>query len=252
MLSSVELAETHKKNLLHHESLNKFVPTTQVNIPLTSHSLASVSQQNNPKIQQKKKRQQQKQQQLKLHQQQKLHQQKQQKQKIQKQKEQNQQHKKLTQQKPVQRKPPSLEELLTAGQFGSSDQQSFGAQLSKTVAAVLQDALPARMHDLLATLSAAPSQTMSKTVSSAPSMGAQVLSSALANMAASRNDLLSNSSKVNNTSSSSGMAAPSNSNITASCACNLKAMIICKQCGAFCHDSCIGPLKLCVACLVAT
>uniref|UniRef100_T1INL3 DEUBAD domain-containing protein n=1 Tax=Strigamia maritima TaxID=126957 RepID=T1INL3_STRMM len=34
------------------------------------------------------------------------------------------------------------------------------------------------------------------------------------------------------------------------CACNLKAMIICKSCGAFCHDDCIGPLRLCVTCLI--
>ena len=34
------------------------------------------------------------------------------------------------------------------------------------------------------------------------------------------------------------------------CACNLKAMIMCKQCGAFCHDDCIGPMHLCVMCLI--
>ncbi|KAK2493034.1 hypothetical protein MC885_020800 [Smutsia gigantea] len=34
------------------------------------------------------------------------------------------------------------------------------------------------------------------------------------------------------------------------CSCRLKAMIVCRGCGAFCHDDCIGPSKLCVACLV--
>lgn len=34
------------------------------------------------------------------------------------------------------------------------------------------------------------------------------------------------------------------------CVCNLKAMIACKKCGAFCHDDCIGPLRLCVTCLI--
>ncbi|XP_061481896.1 putative Polycomb group protein ASXL2 isoform X1 [Rhineura floridana] len=34
------------------------------------------------------------------------------------------------------------------------------------------------------------------------------------------------------------------------CYCRLKAMIVCKGCGAFCHDDCIGPSKLCVSCLV--
>ncbi|CAG9814340.1 unnamed protein product [Phaedon cochleariae] len=29
----------------------------------------------------------------------------------------------------------------------------------------------------------------------------------------------------------------------ASCACSLKAMVVCKKCGAFCHDDCIGPGK---------
>lgn len=33
-------------------------------------------------------------------------------------------------------------------------------------------------------------------------------------------------------------------------ACNVKAMIICKQCGAFCHNDCIGPSKVCVSCLI--
>ena len=35
------------------------------------------------------------------------------------------------------------------------------------------------------------------------------------------------------------------------CACNLKAMIMCAQCGAFCHDDCIdGPSQLCYTCTV--
>ncbi|XP_067904465.1 putative Polycomb group protein ASXL1 isoform X1 [Heterodontus francisci] len=38
--------------------------------------------------------------------------------------------------------------------------------------------------------------------------------------------------------------------MTFKCSCRLKAMIMCKGCGAFCHDDCIGPSKLCVSCLV--
>ncbi|XP_061097504.1 putative Polycomb group protein ASXL2 [Conger conger] len=34
------------------------------------------------------------------------------------------------------------------------------------------------------------------------------------------------------------------------CYCRLKAMIMCRGCGAFCHHDCIGPSKLCVSCLV--
>ncbi|XP_054651556.1 putative Polycomb group protein ASXL2 isoform X2 [Dunckerocampus dactyliophorus] len=34
------------------------------------------------------------------------------------------------------------------------------------------------------------------------------------------------------------------------CYCRLKAMIMCKGCGAFCHHDCIGPSELCVSCLV--
>ncbi|XP_062824886.1 putative Polycomb group protein ASXL2 isoform X2 [Anolis carolinensis] len=34
------------------------------------------------------------------------------------------------------------------------------------------------------------------------------------------------------------------------CYCRLKAMIVCQGCGAFCHDDCIGPSRLCVSCLV--
>ncbi|NXY89221.1 ASX protein, partial [Alcedo cyanopectus] len=38
--------------------------------------------------------------------------------------------------------------------------------------------------------------------------------------------------------------------ISFQCSCSLKAMIMCKGCGAFCHHDCIGPSKLCVLCLV--
>ncbi|KAM8945772.1 LOW QUALITY PROTEIN: polycomb group protein ASXL1 [Pelodytes ibericus] len=34
------------------------------------------------------------------------------------------------------------------------------------------------------------------------------------------------------------------------CSCNLKAMSMCKGCGSFCHNDCIGPSELCVLCLV--
>ncbi|GAB6029178.1 hypothetical protein CHUAL_014151 [Chamberlinius hualienensis] len=43
---------------------------------------------------------------------------------------------------------------------------------------------------------------------------------------------------------------PNNGSTTSSCVCNLKAMVACKKCGAFCHDDCIGPLRLCVTCLI--
>ncbi|KAG8315000.1 putative Polycomb group protein asxl2 [Homalodisca vitripennis] len=37
---------------------------------------------------------------------------------------------------------------------------------------------------------------------------------------------------------------------SADCHCSLKAMIACKKCGAFCHDDCIDPSRLCVTCLI--
>nr|XP_056700913.1 polycomb group protein ASXL1 [Euleptes europaea] len=45
-------------------------------------------------------------------------------------------------------------------------------------------------------------------------------------------------------------ASGSAEEISLKCSCRLKAMIMCKGCGAFCHDDCIGPSKLCVLCLV--
>ncbi|XP_061899130.1 putative Polycomb group protein ASXL2 isoform X2 [Entelurus aequoreus] len=39
-------------------------------------------------------------------------------------------------------------------------------------------------------------------------------------------------------------------NMQSTCYCRLKAMIMCKGCGAFCHHDCIGPSELCVSCLV--
>uniref|UniRef100_A0A182N9P9 Protein ASX-like PHD domain-containing protein n=1 Tax=Anopheles dirus TaxID=7168 RepID=A0A182N9P9_9DIPT len=34
------------------------------------------------------------------------------------------------------------------------------------------------------------------------------------------------------------------------CSCSRNAMVICQQCGAFCHDDCISATKLCVSCVV--
>ncbi|KAM4650234.1 polycomb group protein ASXL1 isoform 1-T1 [Amazona ochrocephala] len=71
--------------------------------------------------------------------------------------------------------------------------------------------------------------------------GSVVQLSHKANFAASRNSALSVQ-----------MFADSGSGdeISFKCSCSLKAMIMCKGCGAFCHDDCIGPSKLCVLCLV--
>ncbi|CAC5409737.1 ASXL [Mytilus coruscus] len=41
-------------------------------------------------------------------------------------------------------------------------------------------------------------------------------------------------------------------NVSKDCACNLKAMIMCNKCGAFCHHDCIGSSRLCVNCLITT
>ncbi|XP_071448972.1 polycomb group protein Asx isoform X2 [Hetaerina americana] len=49
---------------------------------------------------------------------------------------------------------------------------------------------------------------------------------------------------------SSSSSSPSASSTASECACNLKAMIMCRKCGAFCHDDCIGPSRLCVTCLI--
>lgn len=44
--------------------------------------------------------------------------------------------------------------------------------------------------------------------------------------------------------------SPSNTADANNCACSLNAMVICQQCGAFCHDDCISSSKLCVACVI--
>ena len=35
-----------------------------------------------------------------------------------------------------------------------------------------------------------------------------------------------------------------------SVSCNMKAMVVCKSCGAYCHDDCISANRLCVTCLI--
>ena len=46
-------------------------------------------------------------------------------------------------------------------------------------------------------------------------------------------------------------SAPSTTkNSNSDCGCNLKPLVVCSKCGAFCHHDCIGPTRLCVFCLV--
>lgn len=49
-----------------------------------------------------------------------------------------------------------------------------------------------------------------------------------------------------------GVGSVGGQEVGQSCACNHKAMVMCKKCGAFCHNDCIGPSKLCVTCLITT
>ncbi|KAK7100125.1 putative Polycomb group protein ASXL2 [Littorina saxatilis] len=49
-----------------------------------------------------------------------------------------------------------------------------------------------------------------------------------------------------------GVIGLGSSEVGQSCMCNHKAMVMCMQCGAFCHELCTGPSKLCVKCLVRT
>lgn len=48
----------------------------------------------------------------------------------------------------------------------------------------------------------------------------------------------------------SGLPSDQGSSSSSSCACSHKAMVVCKKCGAFCHNDCIGPSRLCVTCLI--
>uniref|UniRef100_A0A182W256 Protein ASX-like PHD domain-containing protein n=1 Tax=Anopheles minimus TaxID=112268 RepID=A0A182W256_9DIPT len=46
-----------------------------------------------------------------------------------------------------------------------------------------------------------------------------------------------------------GTVEPVDGNVE-DCLCSLNAMVICQQCGAFCHDDCVSATKLCVSCIV--
>ncbi|XP_030380043.1 polycomb protein Asx isoform X2 [Scaptodrosophila lebanonensis] len=43
---------------------------------------------------------------------------------------------------------------------------------------------------------------------------------------------------------------PTQEAVPNNCACALNAMVICQQCGAFCHDDCISAAKLCLSCVI--
>jgi len=34
------------------------------------------------------------------------------------------------------------------------------------------------------------------------------------------------------------------------CVCDLRAMLMCRKCGAFCHDDCMGSSDLCMTCMI--
>ncbi|KAK2878500.1 hypothetical protein Q8A67_019291 [Cirrhinus molitorella] len=62
--------------------------------------------------------------------------------------------------------------------------------------------------------------------------------------------LLDQNSQGENSPEQAFMETSGMEDVQSKCYCRLKAMIMCKGCGAFCHDDCIGPSKLCVSCLV--
>lgn len=65
----------------------------------------------------------------------------------------------------------------------------------------------------------------------------------------SQNNYVVSSSPSGSTSSSLGENASPSPGSSGNCACSLNAMVICQQCGAFCHDDCISASKLCISCI---
>lgn len=57
------------------------------------------------------------------------------------------------------------------------------------------------------------------------------------------------SSPSGSTTSSLGENASPSPGSSGNCPCSLNAMVICQQCGAFCHDDCISTSKLCISCI---
>lgn len=53
-----------------------------------------------------------------------------------------------------------------------------------------------------------------------------------------------------NSTDSSNEEAVEKASLTTDCDCQLKAMVMCQRCGAFCHDDCIGPTQLCFTCII--
>ena len=48
-----------------------------------------------------------------------------------------------------------------------------------------------------------------------------------------------------------GMGGGAGNNAAASCLCNMKALVACQSCGAYCHDDCISATtRLCFTCLI--
>ncbi|XP_055372771.1 polycomb protein Asx isoform X2 [Condylostylus longicornis] len=95
-------------------------------------------------------------------------------------------------------------------------------------------------------LNASVAVTSVASVASATVLSNTVVTAAL-NNTNSNNNLINNNSSCHN-SSNNGDNTTSQNNY--SCSCSLNAMVICQQCGAFCHDDCISTSKLCVSCVI--
>lgn len=61
-----------------------------------------------------------------------------------------------------------------------------------------------------------------------------------------------NSSRVQTSKVEAEKLDESENTSDSNCGCGLNGMKTCSKCGAFCHEDCIGPSKLCVTCLIAT
>jgi hypothetical protein len=60
----------------------------------------------------------------------------------------------------------------------------------------------------------------------------------------------SDPSNTGNSTDNTNDDAVEKASLSTDCDCQLKAMVMCQRCGAFCHDDCIGPTQLCFTCIV--
>lgn len=144
-----------------------------------------------------------------------------------------------SQAEPSHQQPPAFQNQRTLDDQDAAAASCYGGTISMSVP-----------HPLNRSTAGSGSRTSSSSEADAGGIGGSVMSFSVTVTTIPAGHPLDRSSQDEPSPEQSFMEGSDMEDVQSKCYCRLKAMIMCKGCGAFCHDDCIGPSKLCVSCLV--